>query len=165
MKRILLTMLLAVLFFCPSLALAAGTATITVNWMSSDEAAFELKWDCLADAAGNISAPSVTWDTWNAEAPPLLWKYARRIDRVIIVPDAGGTQPDDLYDIEVRVSSSITSDLLGGLGDNLSDTNTSMDAPLTEANGYPMFVTETPVIYGENIGASNGCTIYILFHK
>jgi len=166
MKKVIGIMLLTlVLLVCPHLVFAAGTVTISVGWVSQDKGSCQLVWDCTSDASGNMSAPTPTWDTPDTNPPIWLWADSRRIDRVIIVPDSGGTAPDPLYDMEARVSSTISTDLLGGLGDNLSQTVTSMDAPLTETNGYPMMVLETPVIYAENMGNANGFTIYILFKK
>jgi hypothetical protein len=156
MKRLMVCLLMGVLF-CGN-TFAAGTATLTVEYVSSDSSgipsAAELKWVVSGNSTGDVLTPTVTTTSTTDLILATVFKTARRIDRVIINP-TGGTAPANNYDIEVRVNSSIASDLLGGLGDNCGNTTIKMDAPDTETNAYPLYMTETPVMYGTNLGVNS----------
>jgi len=172
MKRILVLALGIMLLFGIGEVLATeGSATVTVEYIASDvsgiPSAAEIKWVVTTGTihtggAGNATACAVVTTDETDIQLRAIWKKARRIDRVIIVPDGGATVPTTLYDVELRVSTAIASDLLGGFGDNLVNTTTYMDGPMTETNTYPMFIRSLPVIYAINCGASNIFTIYLL---
>jgi len=167
MKRLMV--LMAVVFlFLGGIAHAAGTATLTVEWTSVSAgagipAAAELKWVCTGNATGDLTSPTVTTTSTTDILLNQIFKVARRIDRILIDPTGGGgTAPANLFDIELRLSSTFANDLLGGLGDNCGNTTIIMDAPVTETNSYPVHLRETPVIFGDNLGATRTFAIWIL---
>jgi len=165
MKRIM--GILAILLLCCGVSYAAGTATLTVEYVSGGPGgipdAAELKWVCAGNATGYLTSPTVTTTETTRIILRKIFESARRIERVIIDPTGGGgTAPANLYDIEVRVNSLIANDLLGGLGDNCGNTTIKMDSPLTETNNYPMYLRETPVVYGVNLGITRTFAIHML---
>lgn len=87
------------------------------------------------------------------------------IEAVEFIPDAGGTQPDDLYDITLKSDDSDI-DILGGKGANLSESaNTRFD---TDPQSTPILPQPAAGIYKlavTNAGAQNGGTIKIYFRQ
>jgi len=70
--------------------------------------------DWLSDAAGAVSG--ILSDPVNGE-----------IEKVVFVPDGGGTQPSDLYDVTLLDEDGF--DVLAGQGANLSNVNKSQVCP------------------------------------
>ena len=71
----------------------------------------QVTWDWLGSAGG--AADDTTDDVGG---------YSGNLVEVRIIPDGGGTAPDDLYDVIVTDGDGY--DLLNGLGMNMSITNT-----------------------------------------
>jgi hypothetical protein len=171
MRRLIAIVVGLLLCFGSTVWATEGTATLTVEYLSVAHIdgiprSAELKWVVTSDGTtgkvGSATACAVTTTATVDLQIVKIFKRARRIDRVIIIPAGGAAAPSAAYDIEVRVNTSISSDLLGGLGDNLVNTTTYMDAPDTETNTYPMYIRELPIMFGENIGNSNTYTVYLL---
>lgn len=169
MKRLLMGVVLSL--FMVGSVWAAGSVTITVPWTSVESdagipASAEVKWVCTGNATGDLTSPTATISAETNQVLTNIFKAARRIDRIIIDPTGGGgTAPANLFDIELRVNSSISNDLLGGLGDNCGNSTIKMDSPVTETNNYPMFLRELPLIFGDNLGATRTFAIYLLLVK
>ena len=83
----------------------AGTLTITDQ---SHRTVQKLLLDWLSDSSGDVSG------TLTATVSGILY-------RVAFIPDGGGTQPTDLYDVTLEDPDGV--DVLAGNGDNLSNVN------------------------------------------
>lgn len=117
----------------------AGTVTETAVTHTSVK---KIKWDWLTDAAGQADATSVA--VYNGE-----------IIGVTTVPDGGGTQPTDLYDVTIKDSDGV--DLLMGNGANRSNVNTEY---ITQANTLAA-VDSQLVLQVLNGGNAKGGIVYV----
>jgi hypothetical protein len=137
---------LAVMVLCIGLAprahAAAGSVTTTaISVGSSGTTRYALAW--VSSAGGAVSG--------NA-----LGVRAGYIYQVQFVPDGGGTQPTDLYDVLLNDPRSV--DLLISAGANLSQT-TSKLVQIVPAIYYDGVGDLDLVI--SNAGASKGGTVYV----
>jgi hypothetical protein len=99
----------------------AGTVTVTHRKHKSAEIK-KVLWDWLSDASGDAT------DTERVEGEIL---------RVCFVPDGGGTQPSNSYDVTIKDSEEI--DVLAGLGANLTNASSSQVVPVvTDGNAGNM---------------------------
>lgn len=122
----------------------AGSITVTTS-EAGKLAKYSIAWTC--DAGGAVSA-----NTFNVMAGELV--------QAGYVPNSGGTQPTDLYDVTLTDPNGI--DILGGTGANLSNATASVAVPavstyfrrMLEAGSY------TPVV--ANAGNAKGGTIVLL---
>lgn len=72
----------------------------------------ELDW--LSDASGDVSGTATK-------------ALSGKLEKVVFVPDSGGTQPSDLYDVVLNDADGL--DVLQGNGANLSNSAASQVAP------------------------------------
>lgn len=124
---------------------AAGTLTVTTAEVGGGVTRLTLAW--VSTAGGAVSA--------NAFAVP-----RGEILQVKFVPDGGGTQPTDLYDVTLVDSASI--DYLAGLGANLSNATATVSVPKLNSSFRP-FVdgTATLDLVVANAGAAKGGTVIL----
>lgn len=97
----------------------AGSVTATVSDVAQGLTKYSLAW--LSDAAGAVSGNSVTLKSGTIVA-------------VDFVPDGGGTQPSDLYDVTMTCDAhgpNILDDGAGAsIGANLSNTTATHKIPM-----------------------------------
>ena len=104
----------------------------------------QVTWDWLSDGAG--AADDTTDDVGG---------YTGKLVEVRIIPDGGGTAPDELYDVVVTDGDGY--DLLNGLGGNCPATNTVV--LLENVLGV---VTSSQLTLGvTNSGAANGGIVIV----
>lgn len=90
----------------------AGSITVTTSRLSNAVAKYSIAW--VSDASGDVSA-----NTFAVKSGELL--------QVRYVPDSGGTQPTDLYDVTMTDANSV--DVLSGTGANLSNATSTTVVP------------------------------------
>ncbi len=125
----------------------AGSITTTIAQYRDTFVKTTVTWVC--DASGAVSGNSLS--------------LAGTLVKVSFKPDAGGTQPSDLYDMTIADEAGV--DILGGQGANLSNaTATSIcpgvpmkDGVTTSTTPGIIFGTITPSI--TNAGNAKGGTI------
>lgn len=88
----------------------AGTVTVTERTHTSVK---KITWDWLSDASGNADLVTTA-------------AYDGVIQRLVTVPDGGGTQPTDLYDLTITDGDGL--DVLLGAGANRSNASTQQVA-------------------------------------
>lgn len=144
MRRWILALVVAVLALGVSGA-AVGTLTVTRADVGAGIQRLTLAW--VSTAGGAVSA--------NAFAVP-----RGEILQVKFVPDGGGTQPSDLYDVTLVDAASI--DYLGGGGANLSNATATAIVPKFSTSHRP-FVdgTVTLDLVIANAGAAKGGTVIL----
>ena len=100
--------------------------------------------DWLSDASGDCTGDSQS--------------LSGQIHRVVFVPDSGGTQPTDLYDVVLNDVDGM--DVLAGLGANLSNTTSTQVVPVvtngTAGNMAPMAVDGVLSLAVSNAGNAKG---------
>lgn len=123
----------------------AGTIAVTTSKAAQAIDKYSIAW--VSDASGNVSG-----NTFPIEACEIV--------QVGYVPDSGGTQPTDLYDVTMTDANGV--DVLGGTGSNLSNANKSVAVPAVST--YFRRTLEagnlTPVV--ANAGNAKGGTIVLL---
>ena len=128
-------------------ALAEGTVVVTAYTLGTVRR-YDLAWD--ASASGIVSGENT--GTING-----------RIERVVIIPDIGTTQPDNLYDLTLDDADDV--DLLAGQGANLANNATQSvcggeDLVSGSSTGAIPFVVNGPItVEITNAGSENGGTI------
>jgi hypothetical protein len=110
MRKVLAIITLIVAMTAP--AGAAGSATLTATDVGAGVTQYSIAW--VSDASGNVSG-----NTLAIKAGVLV--------AVKFVPDGGGTQPSDLYDVTFQDASDV--DLLMGGGANLSNAAATRKKP------------------------------------
>lgn len=93
----------------------AGSVTLTTSDLGGGYTKHSIAW--VSDAAGAV--------TENAVALPRGHIYG-----VKFIPDSGGTQPTDLYDLTFVDAISGGADYFAGLGANLSNANRKIGCPI-----------------------------------
>src|SRR5882724_9902248 len=91
----------------------AGSITVTTSNVGAGVTKYSVAWVC--DASGVVSSAS-----WSIKAGH-IWQVNQ-------LPDAGGTQPTDLYDMTIGDANS--ADILGGTGANISNAGPTYRVPL-----------------------------------
>lgn len=125
----------------------AGSITVTTSRIDHPLGAitkYSIAW--VSDAAGAVSGNS-----FNVKAGEVV--------QVRYIPDSGGTQPTDLYDVTMTDANSI--DVLGGSGANLSNANSTVAVPAVSTY-FPRLLEAgalTPVV--ANAGNAKGGTIVL----
>lgn len=123
----------------------AGSITVTTSDAGAGLTKYSVAW--LSDASGDV-----TENTFDVEAGELV--------QVEYVPDAGGTQPSDAYD--VTLLNAAGTDLLGGGGANLSNATRTQAVPVIST--YFRRTLEagalTPTV--DNAGNAKGGTLILL---
>ena len=120
--------------------------------------------------AGTVTTTEITYPrikkvtfTWTSSAggaadATTTHTYTGEVVRAVQVPDGGGTQPTDLYD--VTVTDSDGADVLHGTGANLSNAAVTNAAP---KDGLGAVVNSTLTLAVTNAGnATGGVTILYL---
>lgn len=122
----------------------AGSVTITY---SETRTVKKVTLDWLSDASGDVSGTHT--------------KYLSGVlERVVFIPDSGGTQPTDLYDITLEDDNGM--DVLAGQGANLSNANTTNicpGVPLKDGSTTsvkPMIVDDLLELKVSNAGNAKG---------
>lgn len=125
----------------------AGSITVTSAVADCGVQAVKYSVDWTSDAAGAVSGNAFDMD-------------GGEILSVTFVPDGGGTQPTDLYDVTLLDANNV--DILGGLGANLSNSASSRVKPALSTYGRYMIQAGsfTPTI--TNAGNAKGGLIHIL---
>lgn len=119
----------------------AGTVTAVEEKITS-LAQITLTW--VSDASGDVSGTATTGS------------YTGQIVGYVCVPDGGGTQPTDQFDVTVLDENSL--DVLHGNGANQSNAaNTYVDS----SNGLGNVVGSTLTLTIANAGNAKGGTIYL----
>lgn len=138
--------LIAVFLLLARSVSAAGTVTVTtrdIRTRGDIYRRYTVTW--LSDGAGAVSG--------NAFAI-----LAGKLVNIRFIPDGGGTQPDNAYDLTLAETSGVT-DLTAGQGANLSNTTATLyswNPPIVEDG------TRTIDVVIAAAGASNGGTVVIL---
>jgi hypothetical protein len=113
--------------------------------------------------AGTVTKTEITYTplkkclfTWTSSAggaadATSTESYTGEVVRAVHVPDAGGTQPTDLFDVVVTDSDG--ADVLGGTGANLSNAATTNKVA---ANGLGAVVNSTLTLAVTNAGSAKG---------
>jgi hypothetical protein len=104
----------------------AGTVVTTLTTRGNNHK-YSSTW--VSSAGGVVSGNAIT-------------VTAGRISEVVVVPDGGGTQPTDLYDLTLVTADSI--DVLGGTGADLSNAAGkifSFDPPIYLPPGSTLDIT------------------------
>jgi hypothetical protein len=92
----------------------AGSITVTTADLGSGYTKYTMAWVC--SAGGAVAENPVTFKRGH-------------IHQVKFVPDAGGTQPTDLYDVTLLDAISGGVDYLTGIGADLSNANRKIGVP------------------------------------
>jgi hypothetical protein len=100
----------------------AGTATVTTSEVGGSVTQYSIAW--VSDASGNVNGNTI----------PVKRGV---IVGVKFVPDAGGTQPSDLYDVTFQDANDI--DLLMGGGANLSNAAATRKKPALNTSDEVFF--------------------------
>jgi len=80
--------------------------------------------------------------------------FSGKIVRVVFIPDSGGTQPTDQYDIDVKDDTGL--DVLISVGDNLSNTTTTQTCPVISTY-FPLVIANTTLnLVVANAGDTKG---------
>lgn len=90
----------------------AGSITTTTSDLGSGITKYSIAW--LSDASGVVSVSTVA-------------VRRGRLAQIKYIPDAGGTQPTDLYDLTCLDANNV--DVLAGDGANLSNANSKITVP------------------------------------
>lgn len=145
MKRLLFGLALIAL---GAPAWAAGTATVTTSAVGAGVIKYSVAWVC--DASGVVSSA-----TWSIKAGH-IWQVNQ-------IPDGGGTQPSDLYDMTIGDANS--ADILAGTGANLSNAGPTYRAPLigdgTNFNQQLYVESGTVTLTIANAGNAKGGTVVL----
>lgn len=124
---------------------AAGTVTVTT-----------------ADVGGGVTRYSIAWvSTAGGAVSANAFAVARgELLQVKFVPDAGGTQPTDLYDLTLVDSNSV--DYLAGGGANLSNATATVTVPKLNSSFRPFIDgTATLDLVVANAGNAKGGTVIL----
>ncbi|NOR27588.1 MAG: hypothetical protein GQ540_03555 [Lutibacter sp.] len=104
----------------------------------------------------SVKKLSMTWVSdvalGTVNAIPSEKSYTGMIERAVFIPDSGGTQPTNLYDVTITDSDGI--DVLIGNGANLVNTGAVQKDNVTDGLGAVVSTTLTLNI--TNAGNSNG---------
>lgn len=98
----------------------------------------------VADGSGNVDVTSTQ-------------KVSGLIARCVTVPDSGGTQPDNLYDVVINDDNGV--DVLVGGGTDRNETNAEQFAPLLSTYASVIVADTTLTIVVSNAGADNAGTL------
>ena len=101
----------------------------------------------LADGSGDVSVT------------PSVKSYTGIIERAIFIPDAGGTQPLDNYDVTLLDSDGIDVLIANGTGTNLNNALTIQKDNVSDGLGAIVATTLSLVV--ENAGADNGGKVIV----
>jgi len=144
LRRLLLA-LTACLLLAGSSPRAAGTVTVTSAGVGGGVTRYTIAWVSTAGGAVSSNAFSVN---------------RGEILQVKFVPDGGGTQPSDLYDLTLVDAASV--DYLAGTGANLSNAAATITVPKVNSSFRP-FVdgTATLDLVVANAGAAKGGTVIL----
>jgi hypothetical protein len=117
----------------------AGTSTITEERHGSLK---KIKFEWTSDAGGTCNYGTTTY------------AYNGALERVVFVPDSGGTQPDNLFDVTILDADGY--DVLAGQGADLSnaDTTTVVSSMGAVAND-PLHILVT------GAGSANAGDVYV----
>lgn len=118
----------------------AGTVTVSETTHTSVK---RIYWDWLSTAGG--AADLVT-----AAA------YDGLLERAVFIPDGGGTQPTDLYDVTITDPDGV--DVLAGLGANLSNAATVVK---THADGLTAVSGQLLTLNVTNAGNAKGGVVIL----
>lgn len=138
--------LLAALLLTTSLQ-AAGTLTVAATTVSPALTRYALTW--VSTAGGAVSA-----NLFDVRPGELV--------QVKFVPNSGGTQPTDLYDVTLVDENSV--DLLAGGGANLSNATSTIKVPSFGATTLYRYVhdgLQRLDLVVANAGNAKGGTIYL----
>lgn len=128
-------------------AFGAGTLTETAT-PAAVHGLNRIEYDWTSDASGDVSGIEKN-----------IYGYLLRVS---FIPDSGGTQPSDYYDIELQDSDDI--DLLNGAGANLSQTTSTTMAPTIQGDSIPVVMGAIELVVS-NAGDSKGGTVVIYFQE
>ena len=137
LRRILVLAVAALLATTPSYA--AGTVTVSETTLGSIKLV-KFTWTSSAGGAAD-GATTLTYDGG--------------IQRIVTVPDGGGTQPTDLYDITLLDGNSV--DVLVANGANRSNTTTEQ----VPGSALGITVASALTLHVTNAGASKGGVVYV----
>ena len=118
----------------------AGTVTVTETTYTSVK---KIKWVWTSTSGG--AADLVTTKAFDG-----------LLERVAFIPDGGGTQPTDNYDITITDADGV--DVLAGLGANLSNAATVVK---THANGLTAVAGSTLTLNVTNAGSAKGGIVIV----
>jgi hypothetical protein len=123
----------------------AGSITVTHTRLRGLEK-YSVAW--VSSAGGAVSGNAVS-------------VAAGELMQVGFIPDAGGTQPTDLYDVVVNDANSL--DVLNGAGANLSNSTASVVVPVIGSTTFRRTLEAGSLTPGiSNAGASKGGTLVFL---
>lgn len=126
----------------------AGAITLTSKALPHGYVQYTLAW--VSSAGGAVQEIPVTF------GPGF-------INQVRFVPDAGGTQPTDLYDLTLVDAIAGGADYLAGLGANLSNANRTFTIPQVGASAVQrVFVNGDYYLTVTNAGNAKGGTVIIV---
>jgi hypothetical protein len=126
---------------------AVGTLTVAVSDLGGGVTKYTLTWTSTAGGA-------VSGNAFAVKRGELL--------QVKFVPDAGGTQPTDLYDVTLVDTDSV--DVLAGAGANLSNAASTVKVPsfgTTTLYRYFHSAEQNLDLVVANAGAAKGGKVYL----
>ncbi len=152
MKRpnlIALLRLAVILLFAQTPPLeAAGTVTLTAATTPADSRTARYTFTWAANASGAVSGDTTT-----------ITFVSGTIARVELIPDSGGTQPTDLYDLTLLDEHGI--DILAGAGANLSNSTGALvarpDIPVISGEAFQLVIA--------NAGNAKGGTVKVWIER
>lgn len=106
----------------------------------------KIGWTWVSAADGTVGAALVNSTTTTA--------YNGAVLRAVFVPNAGGTQPDDDYDVEILDEDGY--DILAAQGDNLSHA-----AAVTKVASMGAVANDKIKLSVTNAGAGKGGVVYL----
>lgn len=152
MAKKLFGLIVVMLLLSASGAWAAGS--VASNFVRDSKTGLtKYIWDWTSDASGDVSGEGSMTVTGTVAG---VW----------YVPDSGGTQPTNAYDVTLTTSEPASFDVLVGTGANLSNTPSdsgNFTMPLDNTNNRPITLykqTLTPTV--SNAGNAKGGKIIIL---
>lgn len=142
----LLSVLVAVaaLVGVPSPARAAGTVAVTATEVAPGVTKYVIAW--TSTAGGAVSA-----NTFSVRRGEIL--------QVKFVPNSGGTQPTDLYDVTLVDTDGV--DLLGSEGANLSNAASAIGVPKVDSERIFVDGTQVLDLVVANAGSAKGGSVIV----
>ena len=153
MKKLVLTtvIILVISLLTTGFVLAAGSCTVTNK--GRQRGLIQYAWDWTSDGSGDC-------DTGASEA------IGGTIVQVRLVPDTGGTAPDDEHNIYLKDANGFDWLFGVGVGAEQSVTDSSnVRTPLTTDGAYPILHSQTLTPTVDSAGDSNGGIIYLLIKE
>lgn len=158
MKHLLKIIIAVAILSITSLASAAGTVTITGQWVAMDQSMYEVTIAWTADTSDG-SVPDTAFGVG-------VMRNIRGLYAGCAETDPGSTKPTDDYDITIVDEYGL--DIFGGTLGNRDETNTEQTYPKIVASGIygtrPIASALTFKLANNSVASATG-TVKIIFSK